>query len=1062
MSAEPEEQGKNIRLEDDSHDESKPELSTSLGADTDGEEEEEEGEEDEPKLKYTKLTSSLGSVYRNGDATSSFVVAGDKMHVLSVPTFQSLRLYHAHSASITSISVSPVPPPPVVGREPVYRNVSDAATPVREPSFNSATPVSPRAPRQQPLVPSTLSNSIYIATASIDGHVCVSSLVDPNDVTLRNFARPVQAIALSPEYKSERAYLSGGLAGDLILTVGGKAGVSSNANTNSATAAASGWLGSIGLGSNTGKDTVLHSGEGSISTIKWSATGKYVAWINEEGIKIMRANVKLESADAESAWKRIGHVERPRRGAWNDMAGVWKGQLDWVEDGKLEADEEDSTFTNGSTAAPETKARDNSAKGSLQIKKKRVEKLVAGWGDTAWVLHIHPGGAGVGKHVGERSVGSAEIVHKLQFHDCVVSGLSLYTPSLLAVLAYRTHDDEDKPIPSAIQPTQRRGMHHRQNGLQPEIRLIHVSTSEEVDVDTLTFSRFETLTAADYHLSTLYIPQQQLVTPVQKGAFEALGGGIWDARINATRIFSSGTSVLSGPSSGENGRASISSPPVSTGSAGKAPASGKRGVEAPPAASSAGLKIFVQSPYDCVLAVKRDLSDHLNWLLHHKQYSRAWELIDEHPTVVASGGDRHSFDSLPSTPSKAQGSLADFFADDSASQTTASASRANNSASAKEKRRIGDLWLQQLVSNNDWAAAGKVAGKVLGTSSRWEYWVWTFAHADHFDEITPYIPTTQLTPPLPSTVYELVLGHYVITDPLRLKELLEQWDPALFDVDSVVSAIEGKLHSGDVGEDTTEGGEQGRDWRMLLDSLAKLYLADNRSKEALRCYIRLRNADAAMSLIRDYRLLDAVSDDIPGLLTLRVSKEQMRSASLAELEDATTEAVRLLVDAAHQGIVRPETVVTQLERQGPSFQPFLFFYLRSLWKGQGIEESVAGRGYDRKVAEGQALVEGFADLAVSLFAEYDRPLLLPFLRVSTDYSFEKAAQICETRDYVPELVYILSKTGQTKRALFLIIGELGDVSQAISFTKENPDLWDDLLDYSMDKPRFIRGLLEEI
>ncbi|KAK5004964.1 hypothetical protein LTR28_008268, partial [Elasticomyces elasticus] len=164
----------------------------------------------------------------------------------------------------------------------------------------------------------------------------------------------------------------------------------------------------------------------------------------------------------------------------------------------------------------------------------------------------------------------------------------------------------------------------------------------------------------------------------------------------------------------------------------------------------------------------------------------------------------------------------------------------------------------------------------------------------------------------------------------------------------------------------------------------------------------------------------------------------------------------------HQGIVRPETVVTQLERQGPSFQPFLFFYLRSLWKGQGIEESVAGRGYDRKVAEGQALVEGFADLAVSLFAEYDRPLLLPFLRVSTDYSFEKAAQICETRDYVPELVYILSKTGQTKRALFLIIGELGDVSQAISFTKENPDLWDDLLDYSMDKPRFIRGLLEEI
>jgi hypothetical protein len=46
--------------------------------DDDGDEEEEDADE-EPKLKYTRLTSNLGSVYRNGDATSSFMVAGDKM-----------------------------------------------------------------------------------------------------------------------------------------------------------------------------------------------------------------------------------------------------------------------------------------------------------------------------------------------------------------------------------------------------------------------------------------------------------------------------------------------------------------------------------------------------------------------------------------------------------------------------------------------------------------------------------------------------------------------------------------------------------------------------------------------------------------------------------------------------------------------------------------------------------------------------------------------------------------------------------------------------------------------
>jgi vacuolar protein sorting-associated protein 41 len=73
-------------------------------------------------------------------------------------------------------------------------------------------------------------------------------------------------------------------------------------------------------------------------------------------------------------------------------------------------------------------------------------------------------------------------------------------------------------------------------------------------------------------------------------------------------------------------------------------------------------------------------------------------------------------------------------------------------------------------------------------------------------------------------------------------------------------------------------------------------------------------------------------------------------------------------------------------------------------------------------------------------------------------------QECEEHNYIPELVYLYSKTGQMKRALYLIIDRLGDVSRAIAFAKEqdDPDLWEDLLRYSMDKPRFIRGLLEEV
>ena len=46
-----------------------------------GEEDEEEDDEDddEPRLKYASLTKSQASIYRNGDATSAFMVTGDKM-----------------------------------------------------------------------------------------------------------------------------------------------------------------------------------------------------------------------------------------------------------------------------------------------------------------------------------------------------------------------------------------------------------------------------------------------------------------------------------------------------------------------------------------------------------------------------------------------------------------------------------------------------------------------------------------------------------------------------------------------------------------------------------------------------------------------------------------------------------------------------------------------------------------------------------------------------------------------------------------------------------------------
>jgi hypothetical protein len=237
----------------------------------------------------------------------------------------------------------------------------------------------------------------------MDGNICVQSLVDVKDVQLRNFARPIQAVALSPDYKNDRTYLSGGLAGQLVLTVGAPTGRSTSMTTG-ASAQAVGWLGGM-VGAGSGKDTVLHSGEGTINTIKWSLSGRYVVWLNEHGIKVMRTKLHLESADAEDAWKRIGHIDRPQTDEWETMASVWKGRAEWIDDQAVELDESGAGHQVSPLSPAAESLRQQQAKSN-----KTIERLIVGWGGTIWIIHVHPGGVGTGRNAGEKSAGRAEIV----------------------------------------------------------------------------------------------------------------------------------------------------------------------------------------------------------------------------------------------------------------------------------------------------------------------------------------------------------------------------------------------------------------------------------------------------------------------------------------------------------------------------------------------------------------------------------------------------------------------------------------------------------------------------
>ncbi|KAH8692668.1 putative vacuolar assembly protein [Talaromyces proteolyticus] len=1019
---------------------------TTEGGDEDEEEDDDDEEDEEPRLKYAYLTKHIPSLYRGGDATSTFLAGGDKMivgthngniHILSLPTFKTLRVYTAHSATVTSASTSPFPPPlPGLRSTSANRSSEDEALLAAKSPNASARGKGKTRDSHQLVLPPTPSNSIYIATSSIDGNVCVYSLLDPKDVLLRNFGRPVQAVALSPEYKNDRTYLSGGRAGQLILTVGGRPGTTENSTTLSGAAAtASGWLGSLGLGANSGKDTVLHSGEGAINTIKWSLSGKYVVWVNEEGIKIMRSHLHLDPTDTEYAWTRIRHIDRPNRPQWEEMAGVWRAHAEWVDEKSFDILEDNEPLLDSSQL-------DRPHVASIS---QETEKLVIGWGGTIWVINVYPDRVPpAASRVGDRKLGDAEVVTILRT-DCIISGVAMYSRNLLLVLAYLEgeKDDSEKHSQSS----------RKQRAAEPELRLIDVETQEEVSADTLSVQRYQTLSSSDYHMSVVSPPR---ISPavVQRGTLGVLGTGLLDATLYPARLFASNASIRSGGSNGEKGSERAASSFISNLTSGGSTIP----KELQTVSATKGIKIFVHSPFDCIAAAPTDLSDHLLWLESHNKYEEAWNLVDQHPEASnpSSEGQNEVY-------ARSQTSLVEFFADDSSSVTTVAQSK--NTISEKEKRRIGELWLEQLVHEKQWERAGEVCAKVLNTTPRWEHWIWRFIEASKFDEITQYIPV-DILPPLPSKVFVVILEYYVSHDKSRFKKLLDQWPPDLFEISSIISAIEEQLNEGYIEADSD-------DWRILVEKLAKLLLADGRYREALRCYIRLQDAEAALSLIREFRLAHAISDDILKFILIRVSKQQAERAPISELEEASAESIKILVREAYNGIVHPETVVSQL--QTASGRLYLYFYLRSLWNGEdhpsrAEKPRLRARGrYSRDATEklaadeGRTLVEPFADVALNLFADYDRQLLMDFLQTSTSYSFDEACKICEMRHYTSELIYLLSKTGQTKRALNLILSDLNDVSQAINFAKDqdDADLWEDLLNYSMDKPAFIHALLTE-
>lgn len=321
---------------------------------------------------------------------------------------------------------------------------------------------------------------------------------------------------------------------------------------------------------------------------------------------------------------------------------------------------------------------------------------------------------------------------------------------------------------------------------------------------------------------------------------------------------------------------------------------------------------------------------------------------------------------------------------------------------------IGKAYLNYLINQGRYQEAAMECERVFGNDKDlWQTQIYIFQKHHKLMLLTPYIP--YVNPQLDSAIYEMVLNEHLQKDFIGFHKLLKEWPGDLYRSETIIYAIKNKL---------LEYPKESE----LLQSLATLYANEKKYGEALQIYLELGHQDV-FDMIYKYNLWDYIHEKYSQLMAI-------------DNEKATV----MFIDNVSK--IPVEGVVKRLKKD----KKLLHQYLHKLF----LKDPQAG--------------QDFHDMQIELYAEYEKERLLPFLRNSNCYHLEKAFEVCKERNLVEEMVFLLSRMGNNKKALSLIMDELNDIQKAIEFAKDENDeeLWEDLINSSLDKAEFIKALLFNI
>ncbi|RHY32856.1 hypothetical protein DYB32_002161 [Aphanomyces invadans] len=422
--------------------------------------------------------------------------------------------------------------------------------------------------------------------------------------------------------------------------------------------------------------------------------------------------------------------------------------------------------------------------------------------------------------------------------------------------------------------------------------------------------------------------------------------------------------------------------------------------------------LYLCTPKDVVVCRARDIDDRVAYALSNRAYEKALDiaLTDVHALK------RHALDELV------------------------------------------EYYLGELIRSKQFGAAADVCRQHL-SPHLWEKYVYVFAQKGQLSAIAKYMPTSN--PRLPTSQYEMVLQHFLDTDPAQLLCIIRKWpkprmtdrpatttgarvsaeytktasvfDP-LYDAAAWIVQLETVVRRRRVAE--TDVDRMSMETSYVMEALAELYTATDQFDHALRIYLSqgslCTNKDHAFKLIVEHNLWDAIRNKVVNLMHID--------------RDA---ALRMLVHQVQSDQLNVHAIVDQLEHKRDLLHEYVMTRARN------------SRGRCRKCAQDGLMAVRWCrylhNLFVHRFADYNVEAYASLHERQVAYQFcsERSPPLWDA------MIFILGRMGHQKKALDFILTQLRDVHHAIQFVQEHgDDLWEYLVEISLTNRGYMEQLLE--